>query len=152
MYLNRKGIVFGVKDTWSLDRTLSPIILSSLIKFKECSAERKGVPVMLLCELFPDVLHEYTNEQMKEGEASWIEILDTMIYSFNLKNEPKIQDYDFKFNTDFGEKEDNDTRTMSISHTNDDEYQRYREDEKIYNEKVKEGHALFGKYLSCLWW
>ena len=25
-------------------------------------------------------------------------------------------------------------------------------DEKAYQAKVKEGHLLFGKYLSSLWW
>lgn len=152
MYKNRKGIVFGVRDTWSLDRTLSPIILSALLKFKECSAKRKGVPIMLLCELFPEVLHEYTDEQMKQGEAAWIEILDKIIYAFNLKNEPRLQDYDFKFNTDFGEKEEDGYRKMTLTHTNDDEYQRYRQDEVLHEEKVKEGHTLFGKYYQCLWW
>lgn len=153
MYMNRTSIVFGARDTWSLDHTLSPIILSALLKFKECSKDYKGIPGLLLCEMFPEVAYDHTEEQYDQASARWEEILDTMIYAFNLKNEPKIQDYAFKFNHSFFEDTSPDEFTrMDFSVTNEEEYERYKFDEKAYQDKVTEGHMLFGKYLKCLWW
>ena len=152
MYLNRKGIVFGAKGTFSLDYTLSPIILSALLKFKECSADHKGIPGPLLCDMFPETLYDHTEEQYEQASTRWDEILDTMIYAFNLKNQPKIQDYAFTFNTNFSKMENERLTKCEITPTNEDEYERYKSDEKAHQEKVKEGHLLFGKYLSSLWW
>lgn len=153
MYKNRRGIVFGVRDTFSLDRTLSPIILSALLKFKECSAGHKGIPGPLLCDMFPETLYDHTEEQYEQASARWNEIIDTMIYAFSLKNEPKIQDYAFTFKHSFIDSKDKNGFTkMDLSVTNEGEYERYKSDEKSYQEKVKEGHLLFGKYLSSLWW
>ena len=150
--MNKRGIQFSNKDTWSLDHTLSPIILSALLKFKECSGDRKGVPCNLLCEIFPDVKYNHTEEQLEEGEKAWQEILDKMIYSFDKKNEPKISDYNFKFITTFDPPKENGSKRMHISHTNDDEYQRYCIDAEEHGIKVEEGHLLFGKYFRNLWW
>ena len=153
MYKNRKGIVFGAKDTWSLDHTLSPIILSALLKFKECSGGNKGIPMSVLWDMFPETLYDHTEEQYEQASTRWDEILGTMIYAFNLKNEPKIQDYAFTFKHSFIDNKDKNGFTkMDLSVTNEDEYERYKWDEKTYQAKVKEGHLLFGKYLSSLWW
>lgn len=152
MYKNRKGIVFGAKDTWSLDHTLSPIILSALLKFKECSGDNKGIPMSVLWDMFPETLYDQTEEQNEQASARWDEILDTMIYAFNLKNEPKIQDYAFTFNTNFSKMDNERLTKCEITPTNEDEYERYKSDEKAHQDKVEEGHLLFGKYLSSLWW
>lgn len=151
--MNRRGIVFGARDTWSLDHTLSPIILSALLKFKECSKDYKGIPGNLLFEMFPDDPgYSYTEEQCDQASARWDEIIDTMIYAFNLKNEPKIQDYAFKFNHNFSAKDEKELTKMDLTVTNEEEYERYKNDEKAHQDKVTEGHMLFGKYLQCLWW
>ena len=51
MHINRKGIQFSVKDTWSLDSVLAPIIASGLRKFlsiKSLNSEHFGIPGSVL--------------------------------------------------------------------------------------------------------
>ncbi|HBT8980354.1 TPA: hypothetical protein MCM29_005093 [Klebsiella pneumoniae] len=156
MYMNRKGIQFGVKDTWSLDSTLNPIILSALNKFKEVITDpsRKdwvGVPSLVLADLYPDHKGNYTDEQLEEGSKLWLEIIDKMIYAFNTKNEPNLKDYAFSFNHNTKQKE-NGNVSLEFSATNENEYSRYKVDEALYRTKVEEGLVLFGKFYQCLWW
>lgn len=156
MYMNRKGVQFGVKDTWSLDASLSPIILSALTKFKEVVTDSSrsswmGTPSLVLSDLYPDHKGNYTEEQLEEGSKLWLEIIDKMIYAFNLKNEPSLEDYNFSFNHSTKTMEDG-LNKVDISPTNQSEYDRYRADEDIHWEKVSEGHLLFGKFFKSLWW
>lgn len=162
MYMNRKGIVFGFKDTWSLDNTLSPIIHNALVKFKEVTQKEdnqdlKGIPNLLVCDMFSpeQLLDGHMNEEQRDlASEEWRRILDCMIYSFNLKNKPKLKDYNFKYIP----AERVELENGSIQHkgfgetTNQEEYNRYRQDERLHEDKVIEGHNLFGKYFQCLWW
>ena len=153
MYKNRTGIVFGVKDVWNLDTTLSPIILSALLKFKECSAGHKGIPGNLLFEMFPDNPgYSYTDEQSEQASQRWDEIIDTMIYAFNLKNEPKIRDYGKFFSDNLFTTDENGNKKLDLTITNKGEHSRYNEDLEKHQAKVKEGHLLFGKYFQNLWY
>lgn len=157
MYMNRKGIQFGIKDTFSLDSTLSPIILSALNKFKEVITDPSrdhivGVPNSVMREVFPDADgYGYSDEQLEEGSKLWIEIIDKMIYAFDIKNEPNLKDYAFKFNHLTQKREDGNV-SANIKATNENEYSRYKVDEALYITKVEEGLVLFGKYYQCLWW
>lgn len=157
MYMNRKGIKFGVKDTFSLDSTLSPIILSALKKFKEVITDPSrnhivGVPNSIMREVFPDAgVYGYSDEQLEEGTRKWLEIIDKMIYSFDRRNEPNILMYNFKINLGY-EVVDSDKVKSNTNINNEAEYQRYKNDETLYWKKVEEGHLLFGKYFHTLWW
>ena len=150
--MNRMGIQFGAKDCWSLDCTLSPILLSALLKFKEVSKGRKGVPVTVLSDLFPECLYSHTEEQLEKGSEAWEEIIDKMIFAFDKKNEPKIEDYNFTFVHTFDDPMENGSRRAHITNTNEDEYERYKKDEVAYQSRVEEGHMLFGKYFQNLWY
>lgn len=156
MYQNRRGIQFSVKDTWSLDATLNPILLSALRKFKEVitAPERKdwvGVPSLVLFNLYPDHKEGHTDEQLQIASDEWVAIIDKMIYAFDVKNEPKLKDYAFSFNHDKEESEDG-LIHYKITTTNEEEYNRYKEDEALYNKRVEEGLKLFSQYYLCLWW
>lgn len=155
MYQNRKGIQFSIKDTWSLDMTLSPIILSALKKFKEVITDSKrsswvGVPSLVMVEINPNTF-EYTEEELEKGSKLWLEILDKMLYAFDLKGEPKITDYNFSFKHE-SEKLDDGSFSYHIETNNKQEYERYKKDEEDHHKKVEEGHILFGKFYKCLWW
>lgn len=159
MYMNRKGVVFGYKDTFSLDYTLSPIILAALKKFKEVITDPKradfaGVPSVIVADLFSvdGKYPETTDEQMHEAVRVWYEIIDKMIYAFDVKNEPKISDYNFKINMREVEKFEDGSCRVAIDTENEKEYQRYQADEEKHNKAVQEGRELFGKYFSNLWW
>jgi len=154
MYMNRKGIQFGYKDTFSLDATLSPIILSALKKFQAVtqSSDKGGIPGKLLLDLFPYQHYDFTEEQNIIAIAKWDEIVDTMIYAFDSKNEPDISKYDFDFTREIGEPDEYGGRKVDLKVTNEEEYKRYKKDSKEHADKVEEGHKLFGEYFACLWW
>lgn len=156
MYMNRKGVQFSYNDTFSLDSTLNPIILSALKKFKEVITHpsRKdwvGVPSLVLGDLYPEHQGNYSDEELEAGSKLWLEIIDKMIYAFDIKNEPNLKDYAFEFNHLTQKREDGNV-SVNIKATNENEYSRYKVDEALYRTKVEEGLVLFGKYYQCLWW
>lgn len=152
--MRRKKPIFNVKDTYSLTHTLNPIICAGLKKFKEVVANRRvGVPCIVLCELFPDVKWDYTEDQYTEAFNLWLTYLDKMIYSFE-NREPDLDDYSFTFveGEDHGKPTEDGNYQYDMVVTNKEEYERYKSDEKIHERKVQEGLGLFAKYYTCLWW
>lgn len=157
MRMKGKKVYFSYRDTFSLDNTLSPVILSALKRFKEVitdpkHADWRGVPGMVLCEMFPDLEGHANEEQMAQADARWLEIIDTMIYAFDHKNEPNLKDYNFKFHHRVLEEYEDGSSRITIDHDNEAEYQRFRADEKAWQAKVEEGLSLFSRYYQCLWW
>lgn len=157
MYKNKDGIQFSLADTYDLDSTLSPIILSALKKFKEVITHPKrkdwmGCPGKLLSEMFPKVKHDYSEEQLQQASDQWLDIIDKMIYAFDFKNAPDLLNYDFELNMRTIQEFEDGTSQITIDHTNDDEYERYKDDKIAWQLKVEEGHFLFSCYLQSLWW
>lgn len=156
MRMKGKKSIFTYKDTYSLDSTLAPIILEGLKKFKGVIMERNendrvfGVPIK--CHHGESEQH-HTEEERKEALAQWLSILDTMIYAFDRKNEPSMDDYNFTLNmVVLGRNEEDETSDVDIKCDNEEEYQRFRRDEEEHHERVKEGHRLFGEFFDSLWW
>lgn len=157
MRMKGKKVYFSYRDTFSLDSTLSPVILSALKRFKEVitspeHSDWRGVPGAVISDMFPDLVGHPSDEQMKQADARWLEIIDTMIYAFDHKNEPDLKDYQFKFHHHVLERFEDGGSRINIGHDNEEEYQRYKADQKEYEEKVVEGHNLFGQFYQCLWW
>ena len=135
MRLRGKKPIFNIKDTWSLDSTLSPIIAGALKKFKEVSTMPKhkdwfGTPSSL-CE---GLTHE-------ESTLLWAEIIDKMIYAFD-SEEPEIPDGIYTMEL-FGKE---------VSKEVEDKREEFRQVEIKHYNKVSEGLELFGKYYQNLWW
>lgn len=167
MRLKGKKPIFNYKDTWSMDKTLSPIIAEGLKKYKEVveTSEFGGVPGTLVCEMFPDTPFNHTDEQIEMASERWYEVLDLMIYAFEDK-EPNLEDYNFEFHQVWASRREQESEgveegrekaieenpTFTIENDNEVEYNRYREDEKAHNLKVDEGLQLFGKFYKNLWW
>lgn len=99
-------------DSYSLDETLSHIIHPCLVQLKEVST---GYPAHLT-------------------EQEWDEILDKMIYSFEMKS---------KY---FDEME------VCQSKCDDLTSQSCKECVEEVGQKMREGFELFGKYYGDLWW
>lgn len=157
MRMKGKKVYFSYRDTFSLDCTLSPVILSALKRFKEVvtSPEHqdwRGVPGMVIHDMFPDLKESADEEQMAQADARWLEILDQMIYAFDHKNEPDMKNYQFKFHHRVLERLENGGSRVSIDNDNEAEYQRYKADMEEHERKVHEGQKLFGQYYQCLWW
>lgn len=150
-YTGRKGWQASYRDTWNLDITLSPIILTALKKFKEVMDDTQknsffGVPVAL-CEN-PD-------RCIDEDWEKWCEIIDKMIYSFDEGNIPNRKDYDFDLveGEHHGEEHgEGEFIRFHMEPTNEKEWDRYMEDTELHAKALQEGRELFGKYFGNLWW
>lgn len=140
MRIHKGKPVFSYKDTYSLDRVLSPIILAGLVKFRDTLKDRDingkvyGVPI------FDD---NYDDELQSD---KWFEILDNMIFAFDDKNEPNISSYKIGF------KLLSDKSEGFCSVSNQEGYDRYHKDMEDWNKKKQEGLALFAKHYNNLWW
>src|SRR5690554_6672662 len=129
-------MIFTTDDVISLDETLSPIILAGLRKFKEELIESKygSYPA----EMFDLIGVEGYNPTIGEDEDcwnKWLEILTKMIYAFDPKEEPNMDEYGFEFEW----QDDPETGQVSIDVTDKTEYDRFRDDEKDWERKCKEG-------------
>jgi len=141
MYWKRNNVVFGVKDTWSLDASLSPIIAAGLKKFKETVMSDDncaGIPGSFLPEW------EHTDEDFKIAQDEWYDRLDKMIYAFEAK-EPELPDGVFSPVKDWFEK-------GSARVVDQEAYANHRKEEEEHYRRVDEGLALFGKHFRDLWW
>lgn len=142
-YTGRKGWQASYEDTFDLDYSLSPIILTALVKFrKQMDNEWFGVPSKVIDECGYSI-GETSEDDLQICSDKWKEIIDKMIYAFDKSNEPDIEDYDFGYN--FQDK-------GLVQPANQSEYDRYREDEKLHWERKDEGLELFGKFYTSLWW
>lgn len=157
-----KKVIFNIKDTYSLDYTLSPIICTGLEKFKEVITSTRykdciGVPHTVMCEVFPegkeDNSNGFSDEQMTKGVEVWLSYIDSMIYAFTDKA-PEINSYSFDFisGPQDGEVAGDGCICYDKVPSNKEEYDRYRADEDSHEDKVKEGLSLFSVHYKSLWW
>lgn len=140
MRIHKGKPVFSYKDTYSLDNTLSTIILAGLVKFRDTLKERDingkvyGVPI------FDD---NYEDEPQSD---KWFEILDKMIFAFDDKNEPDVSSYKIGFKL-FSDKSE-----CFCSVSNQEGYDKYYKDLEDWSKKKQEGLDLFAKHYNNLWW
>ena len=126
-------------DVWSIDCTLAPIILELLKKLKE---NKHGAP-FIYAEDVPEELRSKSSDLYETDEnwfKRWDYILDEMIWSFTQKcdgtdSESKFYKYEEDASCTFGFK-------LVWS----DE-----EGKKKFQERMKNGFLLFGKYFEALW-
>jgi len=127
--LNKRKINIRIDpyDTWSMDHTLSLIIVPMLIQLKESAhtvgwVDNEDVPEDIRSEESSlDVYDQYTQKK-------WDYVLDEMIWAFQQSaNDELISFYDEKTNT--------------FDLKGHEEYQ----------QRVKNGLRLFGKYYQALW-
>lgn len=118
-------------DVWSVDETLKLIIHPLLVKLKRDTNS------------YPCVDEE--GVEGATGMGAWLSVLDKMIYAFDPKGKPDLDEYDFEFpeSVSFNE--------IKLAVKEEPEYIRYKEDVIEYEEKCKEGLRLFAKYFTSLW-
>lgn len=136
MRIHKGKAVFSRKDTYGLNYTLQSIILAGLIKFRDTLKEQDEKGKVYAVPIFDG---NFDSEPQSE---KWFEILDQMIFSFDLKNEPDIADYDVGFNFD-GD---------SVNISNQQEFDKYKQGLEEYNKKKQQGFDLFAKHFEDLCW
>lgn len=130
--LNKRKIKIRIDpyDTWSMDHTLSLIIVPMLIQLKQTMHTVGWVDN----EDVPEHLH--TKDERSDDvsiyddplEQKWSYVLDEMIWAFQQSGSDDIVSfYDEKTNTFDAEGHEK------------------------YQKRVKNGHRLFGKYYQALW-
>jgi hypothetical protein len=153
MRLKGKKPIFTIKDTYSLDSTLNPIIAAGLKKFLEVITNKNkddsiyGVPGVFLALKTGDDGYE---KDLEKASQKWFEALEKMIYSFGAE-EPGISDgvvemiYATEPNEEGGYE-------LEIKIHNQDLYDKHLRDVEVHLKKVQEGLDLFAKHYSSLWW
>lgn len=153
-------------DTWSMDNTLSHIILPMLLQLR---VTKHGIP-----HEFADVGgedHSYQdsfdfyketyNESFESGVKRWEEVLDKMIWSFQQLAEGNygdqyhhgVMDMDWEptneqiFNPITNKMED----TFQMIDRNPTEHWYDVDGEMLHDQRIQEGLELFGKYYRNLW-
>lgn len=145
-YSGRKGWQANYKDTFSLDYTLSPIILAALKKFREqLYKDYFGFPSRLSTDFS-------LPEDSGLGPIIWEGLIDHMIYAFDMDNEPKAEDYGYTVDLIRGEKLDNGCTSVSFKVSSEEAKEAYYAAEKEYEDLCRKGRELFAKYYHNLWW
>ena len=145
-YSGRKGWQVSYKDTFSLDYTLSPIILAALKKFREqLYKDYFGFPSRLSTDF-------QLPEDSDLAPIIWEGLIDHMIYAFDMDNEPKAKDYGYTVDLIRGEKLDNGCTPVSFKVSSEEAKEAYYAAEKEYEDLCRKGRELFAKYYHNLWW
>lgn len=145
-YSGRKGWQANYKDTFSLDYTLSPIILAALKKFREqLYKDYFGYPSRLMTDFS-------LPEDSDLGPIIWEGLIDHMIYAFDMDNAPKAEDYGYTVDLIRGEKLDNGCTSVSFKVSSEEAKEAYYAAEKEYEDLCRKGRELFAKYYHNLWW
>lgn len=147
-FTGRKGWQANYKDTFSLDYTLSPIILAGLKKFYEQKDnDYFGIPGIIF-----DTFNLNQETEHDLAVIIWEYILETMIYAFDNTNIPEASDFGYSVEMVRGEKKENGCREVSFKVSSE-------ESKKVYYDAVAEheklcelGRMNFAKYFTNLWW
>ena len=129
-------------DTWSMDHTLAPIILSMLKQLKESKhgsplTEDEDVPEELRSTSAPPKEDEYDLDDNHHKRWDWV--MGEMIWAF----EQKTYDWEEQYYGDWQESEDEPLggRFLYLN----------PEGRKAHQERMSNGFRLFGKYYEALW-
>ena len=145
-YSGRTGWQANYEDTFSLDYTLSPIILAALKKFREqLYRDYFGFPSRLNADF-------QLPEDSDLGPIIWEGLIDHMIYAFDMDNEPKAEDYGYTVDLIRGEKLDNGCTSVTFKVSSEEAKEAYYSAMKEYEDLCRKGRELFAKYYHNLWW
>jgi len=148
-------------DTWSMDHTLSPIILPMLKQLKEA---KHGAPFVNDKDVPKGLGLRSTEAGPKENEwdtddnhfKRWDWVMDEMIFAFECKVDDSWQDAfrsgEFDHKTVACEWDENGKAKMYKMMYNDDHtHETDYEGLKVVHERIRNGFKLFGKYYQNLW-
>lgn len=141
-------------DTWSMDHTLSHIVVPMLLQLKET---KHGAPYVdpedVPAELQPKKL---TKKQKDNGDTDsthferWDWVLDEMIFAFDSQ---RLGNWEEQFHS--GEPdvyfEDTGDGLSEMKSGPKDTFKVDREGMQAYQDRISNGFRLFGKYYENLW-
>lgn len=140
-------------DTWSMDHTLSDIILPMLKQLKETKhgapfTDDEDVPEYLRSHMAQPKEYEWDTDSLHFARWDWI--LDEMIWAFEQKvkddAEGQFFDHSAYDGGRLGTDEYLDDLTKGVSRVKYDQ-----EGHKKWQDRKSNGFRLFGKYFEALW-
>ena len=150
-------------DTWSMDSTLSPIILPMLKQLKEKKhgapfVDDEDVPEHLRSTAAPPKENEYDTDAHHFARWDWV--MDEMIFAFECKVDNSWEDAFREGEHDLlwipVDKEGNEVpkgehKYYQMGKGPKDTYQCDYEGMKVVQARISNGFRLFGKYYEGLW-
>lgn len=139
-------------DTWSMDDTLTPIILPML---KQLNASKHGAPFVDNADV-PEHLRAPADFDGSNGDvddnhfARWDWAMNEMIWAFEQLN----SDWEDQFHTgeiDFSFEPTDDGKYYSMVRGPNDTHKFDAEGHRAHSKRIDHGLLLFGKYFRCLW-
>ena len=132
MRVRRGKVEFGARDVYDFS-TLSQLIHDWLMKFKEQTGNRGGVPMEFLPEGYTWQSDD-DEKHLEEGNTKWMEALDEMIFAFS-GYEPEI-DFNFIPAEGHGDSHEVDGNTYYSWNMVADDLEKY----KAYNDAVAQNN------------
>ena len=134
-------------DTWSMDHTLSLVILPMLKQLKETkhgapNVDTTDVPLRLKPTQLEMVRYREDGETDKNFFKRWDYVMDEMIWAF----EQIASDDDEKHFYDHSDVDPEDSMEVAVKKLKVD-----REGLEEHNKRIENGLKLFGKYYRALW-
>ena len=150
-------------DTWSMDHTLSPIILPMLKQLKEAKhgapfVDDEDVPEHLRSTAAPAKENEWDTDENHFKRWDWA--MDEMIFAFECKvddswEEPfRSGEHDIKWipvDADGNEVPKGEHKFYQMGKGPKDTYKCDYDAMKIVEARIQNGFRLFGKYYQALW-
>lgn len=139
-------------DTWSMDDTLTPIILPML---KQLNASKQGAPFVDNADV-PEHLRAPADFDGSNGDvddnhfARWDWAMNEMIWAFEQLN----SDWEDQFHTgesDFSFEPTDDGKYYAMVRGPNDTHKFDAEGYRAHSKRIDHGLLLFGKYFRCLW-
>ena len=140
-------------DTWSMDHTLSYIILPMLKQLKDKKqgspwVDDSDVPEQLQSSNAPPKENEYDIDA--NHHLRWEYVLSEMIFAFENKLDDSWQDQFYQGTIDFNFKKLDNGMSELVRGPNDTSVIDH-DGLKKYQDRISNGFRLFGKYYESLW-
>jgi hypothetical protein len=141
-------------DTWSMDSTLTPIILPMLQQLKQSKhgapfVEDEDVPEDLRSTSAPAKEHDWDTDDNHFKRWDWV--IDQMIWSFEELNKDDWEKQFYSGESDIQWLEDEATGHSIMEHGPNHTYKWDKDGYMKHNERIQNGLVLFGKYFRNLW-
>lgn len=150
-------------DTWSMDHTLSPIILPMLRQLKESKhgspfVDDEDVPDELKSTSAPPRENEWDTDDYHHARWDWV--MDEMIFAFTCKTDDSWQDAFRSGVADYitvpvdaagNEVPKGEHKYYQMKDGPNHTYQCDYEGMQVVEKRIQNGFRLFGKYYQALW-
>jgi hypothetical protein len=140
-------------DTWSMDHTLSLIILPMLKQLRDTKhgspmVDDADVPEHLRSTAAPPKKNEWDSDDLIHDRWSWV--LDEMIWTFEqlVDEDSDSQFYSGKHDIYWEKREDG---TSEMKRGPNDTHKYDKEGHDAHSKRISNGLILFGKYYRGLW-